>query len=75
MWERFVTDGFGVANAVVPAGDGGTAVLTGNGTVFRFAPYGQVLWARPTGIPEGHSILRTADGRLLAGGGSRTGSR
>ncbi len=68
MWERLVTDGFDVVNTVVPAGDGGTAVLTGNGTVVRFAPDGQVLWARPTGIPEGHALLRTGDGGFLAGG-------
>lgn len=32
MWERFVTNGFDVAGAVVSVDDGGTAVLTGNGT-------------------------------------------
>ena len=35
-WRRFVTDGPGVARAVVPAADGGVAVLTGDGTVVRF---------------------------------------
>lgn len=68
--QRFVTDGFDVARAVVPTDDGGTAVLTGNGTVVRFGPDGQVLWTRITGITEAHALLRTADGGFLAGGQS-----
>jgi hypothetical protein len=68
--QRFVTDGFGVARAVALADDGGTAVLTGNGTVVRFTPDGQVLWTRLTGIPEAQALVRTADGGFLAGGQS-----
>ncbi|NLX49870.1 MAG: hypothetical protein GXY82_08390 [Methanospirillum sp.] len=68
VWDRPVTDGFDVANAVVPAGDGGTAVLTGNGTVVRLDPDGRMLWARATGIPEAHALDATADGGFIAGG-------
>ena len=67
-WDRLVTDGFDVANAVVSTVDGGTAVLTGNGTVVRFDPDGRILWARATGIPEASSLAVTADGGVLAGG-------
>jgi hypothetical protein len=52
----------------VLADDGGTAVLTGNGTVVRFDADGRILWARPSGIPEAHALVRTADGGFLAGG-------
>ena len=68
VWDRPVTDGFDVANAVVPADDGGTAVLTGNGTVVRFDPAGQILWRRSTGIPEASALTATADGGFVAGG-------
>jgi hypothetical protein len=68
--QRFATDGFGAARAVALADDGGTAMLTANGTVVRFGPDGRVLWARPTGIPEVHTLLRTADGGFLVGGQS-----
>lgn len=67
-WQQSVTNGFDVARAVVPVGDGGSAVLTGNGTVVRFGPDGRLLWARPSGIPEAHTLLRTSDGGFLAGG-------
>lgn len=68
VWDRFVTDGFDVARAVVPAGDGGTAVLTGNGTVVRFDTVGRTLWARSTGIPEAQALRQLADGGYVAGG-------
>ena len=68
VWDRPVTDGFDVANAVVPADDGGTAVLTGTGTVVRFDQDGSMIWARSTGIPEAHALAATEDGGFLAGG-------
>ncbi len=68
LWDRSVTDGFGVAQAVVSVDDGGTAVLTGNGTVVRSGPDGRTLWARATGIPEPYALVSTADGGYLAGG-------
>lgn len=67
-WERFVTEDPGVARAVVSVGDGGTAVLTGSGTVVRFDPDGHTLWAWETGIPEATALVPTADGGYLAGG-------
>lgn len=67
-WERFATDEIDVANAVMATPDGGTAVLTGNGTVVRFDPDGMTLWAQATGIPEARALARTADGGFLAGG-------
>ncbi len=68
LLERFVTDGLGFARAIVSAADGGTAVLTGNGTVVRSGPDGRTLWARATGIPEPYALVSTADGGYLAGG-------
>ncbi|WP_148208142.1 hypothetical protein [Methanosphaerula palustris] len=65
---RFVTDGLDVARAVIATGDGGTAVLTGNGTVVRFDPEGRMLWERATGIPEAYMLLSTSDGGCLVGG-------
>lgn len=67
-WDRVVMDGFDVAQAVVPAADAGTAVLTANGTVVRFDPDGRTLWTRATGIPEATALVPTADGGYLAGG-------
>ena len=66
-WDRFVTDGFDVRNAVVPAGDGGTAVLIGNGTVVRFAPDGRTLWTRATGIPEASALVLDRRRRISRG--------
>ena len=63
-----LTKGFGVANVVVPGGDGGTAVLTENGIVVRFDNEGRMLWARTTGIPEADALVSTADNGYLAGG-------
>ncbi|NLX49869.1 MAG: hypothetical protein GXY82_08385 [Methanospirillum sp.] len=68
LWDRFVTDGFDIARVVVPAGDGGTAVLTGNGTVVRFDTAGQVRWSRSTGISEAQALRQLADGGYVAGG-------
>ena len=68
LWDRVLTDGFDVARAVVPAGDGGTAVLTGNGTVVRFDTAGRTLWARSTGIPEAQALQQLADGGYVVGG-------
>ena len=68
VWDRFVTDGSDIARAVVPAGDGGTAVLTGNGTVVRLDTAGRTLWARSTGIPEAQALRQLADGGSVAGG-------
>ena len=68
VWDRFVTDGSDVARAVMPASDGGTAVLTGNGTVVRFDTAGQVRWARSTGIPEAQALQQLADDGYVAGG-------
>lgn len=42
MGGRFVTDGLDVTRVVMSTGDGGTAVLTGNGTVVRFDPEGRM---------------------------------
>ena len=66
--QWFVPDEVGVARAVALADDGGAAVLTGNSTVVRFGPDGRVLWAGPTGVSEGHALVRTEDGGFLAGG-------
>ncbi len=68
LWDRFVTDGSDIAKAVVPAGDGGTAVLTGNGTVVRFDDAGRALWTRVTGISEAQALQPLADGGFVAGG-------
>ncbi len=68
LWDRPVTDRFGIANAVVSTGDGGTAALCGDGTVVRFDPDGHVLWMQATGIPEAYALAATADGGFLAGG-------
>ena len=68
IWDRIIADGFDLARAVVPAGDGGTAVLTGNGTVVRSDPDGRTLWTRATGIPEATALVSTVDGGFLAGG-------
>ena len=68
LWDRFVTDGQDIARAVVPAGDGGTAVLTGNGTVVRFDNAGRIVWTRVTGVSEAQVLQRLADGGLVAGG-------
>ncbi|HIH04561.1 MAG TPA: hypothetical protein HA263_12220 [Methanoregulaceae archaeon] len=68
--QWFVPDEVGVARAVALADGGGAAVLTGNSTVVRFSPDGQVLWARPSGISEAHTLVRTANGGFLAGGQS-----
>ena len=68
LWDRLVTDGSDVARAVVPAGDGGTAVLTGNGTVVRFDSADLMLWARSTGIPEAQALQKLADGGFVVGG-------
>ena len=67
-WDRFVTDGFDVGRAVVPADDGGTTVLTGNGTVARFDTAGRTLWCRTTGIPEAQALQQLADGGYVVGG-------
>ncbi len=67
-WDRFDPEGFDTARAVVPTGDGGTAVLTGNGTVVRFDPEGRTLWARATGISGAQALLPLADGGFVAGG-------
>ena len=68
LWDRLVTEGSDVARAVVPAGDGGTAVLTGNGTVVRFDSADRMLWARSTGIPEAQALQKLADGGFVVGG-------
>ena len=68
VWDRFVTDGFDVGRAVVPAGDGGTTVLTGNGTVVRFDTAGRTLWSRSTGMPEAQALQQLADGGYGVGG-------
>ncbi len=68
LWDRFVTDGPDIARAVAPAGDGGTAVLTGNGTVVRFDSDGRTLWARSTGMSEAQALQQLADGGYVAGG-------
>lgn len=68
VWDRFVTDGFDIARVVVPAGDGGTAVLTGNGTVVRFDSAGRTLWVRSTGITEAQALRQLADGGYVVGG-------
>lgn len=68
LWDRFVTDGSDIATAVVPAGDGGTAVLTGNGTVVRFDDAGRIVWTRTTGISEAQALQPLADGGFVAGG-------
>ncbi len=68
LWDRFVAEGFDAARAVVPAGNGGTAALTGNGTVVRFDPEGRTLWARATGISGAQALLPLADGGFVAGG-------
>jgi len=68
LWDRLVTDSADIARAVVPAPDGGTAVLTGNGTVVRFGPEGRTLWARTTGVTEAYTILQLADGGYIVGG-------
>jgi hypothetical protein len=52
----------------VPVGKGGTAVLTGNGTVVRFDDAGQIVWTGVTGVSEAQALLRLADGGLVAGG-------
>ncbi len=68
QWDRFVTEAFDIARAVVPVGNGGTAVLTGNGTVVRFDDAGRIVWTRATGVSEAQALLRLADGGLVAGG-------
>ncbi|MEN6517636.1 MAG: hypothetical protein ABFC38_05520 [Methanospirillum sp.] len=68
QWDRFVTEGSYIARAVVPVGNGGTAVLTGNGTVVRFDDAGRIVWTRATGVSEAQALLRLADGGLVAGG-------
>ena len=68
QWDRFVTEGSDIVRAVVPAGDGGTAVLTGSGTIVRFDDTGRIVWARATGVSEAQALLRLADGGLVAGG-------
>ena len=68
QWDRFVTEGSDIARAVVPVGNGGTAVLTGNGTVVRFDDAGRIVWTRATGVSEAQALLRLADGGLVAGG-------
>lgn len=65
---RFVTNGLDVTRVVMSTGDGGTAVLTGNGTVVRFDPEGRMLWVRATGIPEAYVLLSISDGGCLVGG-------
>jgi len=68
LWDRFVTDGTEIARAIVPTGDGGMAVLTGNGTVVRFDGKGRTDWARATGMTEAQALLALADGGFIAGG-------
>ena len=67
-WDLFVTEGSDIARAVVSAGDGGTTVLTGNGTVARFDTAGRTLWSRTTGIPEAQALQLLADGGYVVGG-------
>lgn len=68
LWDRFVTDGFDIAKAVVPSGNGGTTVLTGNGTVVRFDDAGRIVWAHATGITEAQALRPFADGGYIVGG-------
>jgi hypothetical protein len=68
LWDRLVTDGPDFSKAVVPTGDGGTAVLTGNGTVVLFDADGRALWSRATGISDAQTLLRLSDGGYVAGG-------
>lgn len=68
VWDRFVADGSDTARAVVATEDDGTAVLTGNGTVVRFDPFGRILWARATGVTEAQALHPLADGGYVVGG-------
>ncbi|WP_157198984.1 hypothetical protein [Methanolacinia paynteri] len=54
--------------SVVQTHDGGFAVLTSDGAIFRTGPDGELLWRTATGIEDARSLVATSDGGFAAAG-------
>lgn len=54
--------------SVVQTGDGGFAVLTGDGQIFRTGPDGGLLWTAATGLTGASSLIETSNGGFAAAG-------